>query len=85
MHWASIDAHFAIIAGVHAGYDLHQRALAGAVLADEAVHLALAQREVDAAERLHPTEGFGDLDKLQEGGGGLQRVGLALPKGDQIR
>ena len=80
-----LDAQAAAIGDMDAGDDLHQRALAGAVLADEAVDLALAQREVDAAERLHPTEGFGDLDKLQEGGGGLQRVGLALPKGDQIR
>ncbi len=44
---AAVDAHGALIVGMHAGDDLHQRALAGAVLADEAVDLARAQREVD--------------------------------------
>ena len=34
---------------VNAGDDLHQRRLAGAVLADQAVDLAAAQREVDVA------------------------------------
>ena len=34
-----------------AGQDLHERGLAGAVLADQRVHAALFEREVDAVER----------------------------------
>ena len=38
----AVDAHLAVIAGMDAGDDLHQRRLARAVLADEAMHLAAA-------------------------------------------
>ena len=44
------------IAGVHAGDDLHQRDLAGAVLADETVDLAGVEREVHVAQRLDAAE-----------------------------
>ena len=40
------DLDGALVGLVHAGEDLHQRRLAGAVLADQAVHLAGAQLEV---------------------------------------
>ena len=45
------SAHLALVIGVHAGDDLHQRRLAGAVLADQTMDLAGAQREVDVAQR----------------------------------
>ena len=45
---------------VHAGDDLHERRLAGAVLADEAVDLARAQGEVDAPQGLDAAEALGD-------------------------
>src|SRR4029077_8414945 len=61
MRWASVDAHFALIAGMHAGYDLHERALAGAVLADETVDLADLQRKIDGAQGLHAAERLGEL------------------------
>ncbi len=43
--------------GVHAGDDLHQRAFAGAVLADETVDLAGREREIDTTKRLDAAEG----------------------------
>ena len=55
-HLAALDLHRAGEIGMHAGDDLHQRRLAGAVLADEAVDLAGAEREVDIAQRLHAAE-----------------------------
>ena len=42
----AVEAHLALILGVHAGDDLHQRGLAGAVLADQPVDLARRQREI---------------------------------------
>ena len=66
MHWASIDAHFALIAGMHAGYDLHERALAGAVLADETVDLADLQRKIDGAQGLHAAERLGDAGEFEQ-------------------
>ena len=41
--------------------DAHERALAGAVLADEGVHLAGLEIERDAPGGLHATEGDGDV------------------------
>ena len=49
-HLLAVELHRAGEIGMHAGDDLHQRRLAGAVLADEAVDLAGAEREVDARE-----------------------------------
>ena len=46
MHGLPVQAHLALIPGMHAGNDLHQRRLAGAVLADQPVDLAGQQREV---------------------------------------
>jgi hypothetical protein len=43
---------------VHAGEDFHQRTLAGAVLAHQRVHFAVAELEVDVFERGHTGEGF---------------------------
>ncbi len=52
---------------VHAGDDFHQRALAGAVFADETVDLAGGKREVDPAERLDTAEGLGDAVQFEQG------------------
>ena len=56
----AVDADLAVVVGVHAGEDLHQRRLAGAVLADQRVHLAGAKLEVDAVERGDAGEALGD-------------------------
>ena len=45
---------------VRAGEDLDERRLAGAVLAEHAVHLARDDVEVDAAKRLHAGERLRD-------------------------
>ena len=55
---------------MHAGDDLHQRALAGAVLADETMDLAGGEREVDPAQRLDAAEGLRDLRAVRGGASG---------------
>ena len=52
---------------MHAGDDLHQRRLAGAVLADETMDLAGEQREVDPAKRLDAAEGLRDPLQFKDG------------------
>src|SRR5690606_37078724 len=47
--------------------DLHQRRLAGAVVAEQRHHLAGADAETDAAQRLDGAEPAGDALQLQEG------------------
>ena len=49
---------------MHAADDLDQRALAGAVLADERVHLAEARAERRVGERLDAAERAGDAGRL---------------------
>ena len=51
---------------MHAGEDVHQRRLAGAVLAEERVDLAGLQVEVDAAQRLDAAEALLDAAHLEE-------------------
>ena len=62
---------------------VHQRALAGAVLAQQRQHLAAAHREIDIAVRDHAAVALGDAAKLEEG------VGLHLarnvPPGERAR
>jgi hypothetical protein len=45
---------------MHAGEDLHQGALAGAILAHEPVNLAGQEVEIDAIEGRGAAEAFGD-------------------------
>ena len=52
---------------MHPGDDLHQRAFARAVLADETMDLAGGKREVDPAKRLDTAEGFGDPLQFEDG------------------
>jgi hypothetical protein len=51
---------------VHPGEDLHQRRLAGAVLAHDRVDLALVEVEVDPVEDLHADEALLDAAHLQQ-------------------
>ena len=44
------------VLGVDAGQNLHHRALARAVFADERKHLARVERQVNAVERMHAGE-----------------------------
>ena len=59
-HVAALDPVLALVALDGAGEDLDQRALAGAVLAGEAVDLAGAQLERDVLERLDRAVALGD-------------------------
>ena len=52
--------------GVHARDDLHQRGLAGAVLADQGMDLARADREADVLERLDARELLRDAAHLEQ-------------------
>ena len=62
----AVDPDLAVIVGVHAGEDLHQRRLAGAVLAHQRVHLAGAEVEVDAVERGDAGEALADAARAQQ-------------------
>ena len=48
--------------------DVHQRRLAGAVLAEQRVHLAAPQVEVDRVVRDDAGEALGDAAHLEDGG-----------------
>ena len=61
------DRHRAGVGAQHAGEDLDERRLAGAVGAEQGVHLAGGDDEVDAAQRHHGAE------RLGHRGGGEQR------------
>ena len=54
----ALPAHLAAIGLDESGEDLQQRRLAGAVLADQRVRLALGDVEADAAERVDGAERF---------------------------
>ena len=61
-------------------HDVHQRALAGAVLAEQAVHLALVQGEVDVLVGDDAGEALGDPPDLEDrtGAGPLPPHGAVL-------
>ena len=61
--------HGALVGRDHARDDLHQRALAGPVLADQAVDLAPPEGEIDAGERRHAAIALADARELQQRGG----------------
>ena len=54
---------------VEPGQDAHERGLAGAVLAQEAEHLAAHRREADAVVGDDAREGLGDAGQLDRGDG----------------
>ena len=76
----AIDDDLALVAArrVHAAEDLDQRRLAGAVLADEAEHLARLDRERDVVQRAHARELLADAAQLDH-------VRRLLPDHEQSR
>jgi hypothetical protein len=62
---ASEQRDLALVGVVRAAEDLHQRRLAGAVLADQRVHLADAAVEVDAVDRGDGAEALHDAAHLE--------------------
>ena len=67
-HRLAVEPHRALVLGMHAGDDLHQRALAGAVLADQAVDFARGEGEIHVAQRRDAAERLGDPGKFQQAG-----------------
>ena len=61
-HGAAVDLDLAGVRRLQAVEDLHERALAGAVLADEGVHLAPRELEVDVVVREDQGEALDDVD-----------------------
>ena len=55
---------------VDSGDDLDEGRLAGAVLAEERVHLARIERQRNVLERLRRAEALGDVPHLEDGRGG---------------
>ena len=60
-HRDAVQLDAAAVRLVHAGNEMHQGGLAGAVFADERMHLAAADLERDAVDGPHAREGLGDV------------------------
>ena len=81
-HLGLVEPDVAGVGADHPGQDLHQRRLAGAVLAQQGVHLAAPYVQGHVVERLHARERLGDA--LQAGRGGF--AGRALcRRGARVR
>ena len=70
----------ALVGLVRAGQDLDQRGLAGAVLAEEAVHLAGADVEVDAVEGADAGELLDDAGHLEQRSGRRHRGAVVVTR-----
>ncbi|GAB4101578.1 hypothetical protein GCM10028790_05960 [Micromonospora taraxaci] len=55
----------ALVRGVPARDDLHEGRLTGAVLADDGVHLARRDIEVDSVENAYAKEGLADAPEVE--------------------
>ena len=75
-HRPAVQADLAVVVGDRAGQDLHQRALARAVLAADRVDLAGRRDQRDVAQRAHAAEVLGDVPHLQPGGDRDRRAGV---------
>ena len=58
VHGLAVDQDLALVRAVEPVEDVHERRLAGAVLAEERVHLAAAEVEVDVVVREDPGNRF---------------------------
>ena len=74
----AVQVHLALVRAVEPVEDAHQRRLAGAVLAQQGVDLALAQVEIDAVVRDDRAESLGDAPEL-EGERGIAAARGYLP------
>jgi hypothetical protein len=72
----ALPAELAVVGSHDAGEDLQQRRLAGAVLADHAVHLAGLDAEAHVGQRANGAERLGDVLELEPVGHGGAREGL---------
>ncbi len=78
-HGLAVDADFACVGFVEAVEDRHQRRLAGAVLADDAVDDAALDDEIDVLVGVDRAEALVDADQLDRGRGSAGLGGHALP------
>ena len=62
----SLDQDLALVGVVQAVEDVHQRRLSGAVLAEQRVHLSLAQVEVDVVVCKYPGKALRDSPELEQ-------------------
>src|SRR5207237_4046774 len=69
----------AVVGPVHSGEDLHKCRLAGAVLADETVHLAAEELDVAVVERTHGAEALDSVLQLEKRSVGRHVKGGAWP------
>ena len=67
----AVDDDAALVFAVGAAEDLHQRGLARAVLAEQHVHFAAVQREIDAVERDDARKCFPDAVHFEDGDHGI--------------
>lgn len=75
--WLTPQPNPAAVWLVQAREDLHQRGLARTVLADESMHLAATQSEVNVIERAHARENLPNPFGLQEHRAGLGPLQLS--------
>ncbi len=68
-HLLALPGDDALVGLVHAGENLDERRLAGPVLAEQAVHLAGPDVEVDPVERDDAREALDDVRHAEEGRG----------------
>ena len=82
----AVQQHLAGVAPHGAADDLHQRGLAGAVLAEHHVDFAGAHVQLDVVQRQHPGEALGDAAHLEDDRAGLVwwRRREAWPEGEYM-
>ena len=85
MDGLAADADLAGVGLVDAGEDLHQRRLAGAVLADQRGDLAGIERQADIVERAHAGEGFRDAGKREQRRGRVRLAASGLQHRERCR
>ncbi len=69
-HGLPVEAQLSLVGLVEPGQDVHERGLAGAVLAEQRVDLARADVEIDVVVGEDAREGLDDADGLEGGGDG---------------
>ena len=77
-HRLAVDGDFAFVGQLNAAQDLHQRALASAVLAHQRQHFAGPERERNTLQCDHAREALGDAPHLQQGGVSLAVASLMV-------
>ena len=81
MDFLALEPEGAGVRRVDAGDDLHQRRLAGAVLAHQRVDVAALEAERDVVERQHAGKGLADVLDLEQ----IFRAGNGAALADDLR